>query len=56
MNDWRNAKLKRLDQQVTILKKTVGLWMDGKISDRRFSFLLSDCFAAFSEILKNTEE
>jgi len=54
--DWKNAKLKRLGQQVDMLKKTFNLFMKEQISDREFSFLMSDHFASFAEILRNTEE
>lgn len=54
--DWRNEKLKRLDQQVAMLKKTFNLFMKEEISDREFSFLMSDHFASFAEILRNTED
>ena len=54
--DWKNAKLKRLDQQIAMVKKTFLSWMSSGISDKQFSFEMSNHLAAFSEILKNTED
>jgi len=56
MNDWRNGVIKRLDQQVAMVKKTFLAWMQGEISDKQFAFEMSNHLAAFSEVLKNTEE
>jgi len=54
--DWRNGVIKRLDQQVAMVKKTFLAWMQGETSDKQFAFEMSNHLAAFSEILKNTEE
>jgi len=48
--------IKRLDQQVAMVKKTFLSWMEGTINDKQFAFEMSNHLAAFSEILKNTEE
>jgi len=52
----KNEVVKRIDQQISILKKDFMLWMAGDIGDKVFSFRASDHFAAFSEILKDKEE
>jgi len=54
--DWRNGVIKRLDQQVAMMKKCFLAWMEGTINDKQFAFEMSNHLSAFSEILKNTEE
>ena len=56
MPDWKNGVIKRLDQQISMMKKDFTFWMKGEISDREFSFLMSNHLACFSEILKSEEE
>jgi len=55
-DDLKNGIIRQLDSQIAMLKKDFMLWMEGTIGDKVFSFRASDHFAAFSEILKNTEE
>jgi len=54
--DWKNAKLKRLDQQVAMTRRDFMLWMTGKVSDKSFSFKMSNHLAAFNEILKGDQD
>jgi len=54
--DWRNGVIKRLDQQIAMVKKTFLSWMQGEISDKQFAFEMSNHLAAFSEILKADQE
>ena len=54
--DWRNGVIKRLNQQIAMLKKTFLAWMKAEINDKQFSFEMSNHLAAFSEILKQDQE
>lgn len=54
--DWRNNKIRQLDQQVAMMKKAYLAWQTNAINDKQFAFEMSNHFAAFSEILKNMEE
>jgi len=54
--DWRNGVIKRLDQQVAMVKKTFLAWMQGEISDKQFAFEMSNHLSAFSEIFKEEEK
>jgi len=56
MPDWRNNKIRRLTQQVEMLQKDFMQWMRGEISDKEYSFRMSNHLFAFSEILKDSEE
>lgn len=52
----KDEVIRRLDQQITMMKKDFFSWMKGEIEDKEFSFRMSNHLAAFSEILKSDQE
>jgi len=52
----KNEMIRRLEQQIAMVKKTFLAWMQGEINDKQFSFEMSNHLAAFSEILKRDQE
>ena len=52
----KDEAIKRLDQQIAMMKNDFMLWMKGVISSKEYSFRMSDHLAAFSEILKSEED
>lgn len=56
MPNQKDEKSKRLDQQIVMLQKDFTLWVSDVIGDKEYSFRMSDHFASFSEILKDSEE
>lgn len=52
----KTETVKRLEQQVDMVKRDFTKWMLGEISDKNYSFKMSNHLASFSEILKDKEE
>jgi len=52
----KDEVIKRLDQQITMMKHDFTQWVENVMTDKEFAFNMSDHFAAFSEILKSDQE